>query len=47
MITKHPWFGPKRAQGGHAFGLRPTHFPIGNWPRLIDAWLDTIGMTSK
>ena len=35
------------AQGGHAFGLRPTRFPISNWPRLVDAWLGTIGMTPK
>ena len=34
------------AQGGHAFGLRHTQFPITNWPRLVEAWLRTIGMTS-
>lgn len=32
------------AQGGHAFGLRPTKFPITGWPRLVEAWLGTIGM---
>jgi acetyl esterase/lipase len=35
------------AQGGHAFGLRPTKFPITRWPDLVDAWLQTIGMTPK
>jgi acetyl esterase/lipase len=35
------------AQGGHAFGLRPTQFPITDWPRLFQTWLQTIGMTSK
>jgi len=33
------------AQGGHAFGLRRTQFPITGWPRLAEAWLRTIGMT--
>jgi acetyl esterase/lipase len=32
------------AQGGHAFGLRPTKFPVTNWPRLVETWLQTIGM---
>jgi acetyl esterase/lipase len=32
------------AQGGHAFGLRPTRLPITRWPRLVEAWLNTIGM---
>jgi acetyl esterase/lipase len=32
------------AQGGHAFGLRKTKFPITDWPRLVDVWLRTIGM---
>ena len=35
------------AQGGHAFGLRRTQFPIAGWPRLAEAWLRTIGMLSK
>jgi acetyl esterase/lipase len=35
------------AQGGHAFGLRPTKFPVGNWPQLVEVWLRTIGMTSE
>ncbi|HKT28275.1 alpha/beta hydrolase [Dyella sp.] len=32
------------AQGGHAFGLRPTQLPITEWPKLVDTWLQTIGM---
>lgn len=32
------------AEGGHAFGLRRTRFPITGWPRLVEAWLGTIGM---
>jgi acetyl esterase/lipase len=35
------------AQGGHAFGLRRTDLPITRWPRLVEAWLKTIGMVSK
>ncbi len=35
------------AHGGHAFGLRPTKLPITKWPRLVETWLDTIGMASK
>jgi len=31
--------------GGHAFGLRPTKLPITGWPRLVERWLGTIGMT--
>jgi len=34
-------------QGGHAFGVRPTEFPISNWSQLVETWLGTIGMTSK
>ena len=34
------------AQGGHAFGLRNTKFPITGWPQLVEVWLRTIGMTS-
>ena len=34
------------AQGGHAFGLRRTNLPITEWPRLVEKWLRTIGMTS-
>jgi acetyl esterase/lipase len=32
------------AQGGHAFGLRRTKFPITAWPQLVETWLATIGM---
>ncbi len=32
------------AQGGHAFGLRPSKLPIAEWPRLVETWLRTIGM---
>jgi acetyl esterase/lipase len=35
------------AQGGHAFGLRPTKFPITQWPPLVEKWLATIGMLSQ
>ncbi len=32
------------AQGGHAFGLRKTNLPIGQWPMLVERWLHTIGV---
>ena len=32
------------AQGGHAFGLRRTNFPVTAWPQLVETWLGTIGM---
>jgi acetyl esterase/lipase len=32
-------------KGGHAFGLRQTSLPITAWPRLLENWLDTIGIT--
>ena len=35
------------AQGGHAFGLRPTNLPVSKWPRLVDTWFATIGMTPQ
>lgn len=35
------------AQGGHAFGLRRTKFPITGWPQLVLRWLGTIRMTSE
>jgi len=35
------------AQGGHAFGLRRTKFPITGWPQLVETWLGTIGMNSE
>jgi acetyl esterase/lipase len=31
-------------EGGHAFGLRPSKFPITEWPRLAEAWLRSIGI---
>ena len=34
------------AEGRHAFGLRPTKFPITAWPKLVETWMQTIGMTS-
>jgi dipeptidyl aminopeptidase/acylaminoacyl peptidase len=35
------------AQGGHAFGLRRTEFPITRWPQLVETWLRTIEMISE
>ena len=35
------------AQGGHAFGLRRTKFPITGWPQLVEPWLGTIGIISE
>jgi acetyl esterase/lipase len=35
------------AQGGHAFGLRPTRYPITHWPVLVERWLKTIGMIQE
>jgi acetyl esterase/lipase len=35
------------AQGGHAFGLRRTKFPVTAWPELVETWLRTIGMISE
>ena len=35
------------AQGGHAFGLRPTKYPITAWPMLVETWLRTIGIISQ
>ena len=32
------------AEGRHAFGLRPTKFPITRWPSLVETWLQTIAM---
>jgi len=31
------------AEGGHAFGVRPTKLPIGRWPQLVEQWLQSIG----
>jgi len=35
------------AEGGHAFGLRRTELPITEWPKLVERWLPTIGITPK
>jgi acetyl esterase/lipase len=35
------------AEGGHAFGLRQTHFEITHWPTLVEKWLKSIGMLEK
>ncbi len=35
------------AEGKHAFGLRPTKYPITRWPQLVETWLRTIGMISE
>ncbi len=35
------------AEGGHAFGLRRTKFPITEWPALAEKWLRTIGMIAE
>lgn len=35
------------ADGGHAFGLRRTKFPVTNWPLLVETWLGTIGVVSN
>ena len=35
------------AQGGHAFGLRRTKFPITAWPQLLETWLGTIGVIPR
>jgi len=35
------------AEGGHAFGLRATKFPVTRWPQLMETWLRTIGMLSE
>jgi acetyl esterase/lipase len=35
------------AQGGHAFGLRRTRFPVTAWPELVETWLGTLGMIAE
>jgi len=35
------------AQGGHAFGVRPTKSPITGWPQLVETWLGTIGIVQE
>lgn len=34
-------------KGGHAFGLRPTEFPVTRWPQLVETWLTTVGVLPK
>lgn len=35
------------AQGGHAFGLRPTKLAVTKWPQLVETWLGTIGIIPR
>jgi acetyl esterase/lipase len=32
------------SQGGHAFGLRRTKFPVTGWPQLVETWVETLGI---
>ncbi len=32
------------AQGGHAFGVRSSRFPVSHWPMLVEEWMRTIGL---
>ena len=32
------------AEGGHAYGMRPTALPISTWPQAVETWLHTIGI---
>ena len=32
------------SHGGHALGLRRTHFEITKWPKLVEQWLKSIGI---
>jgi len=34
------------AEGGHAFGLRRTKYPVTAWTQLAEVWLRTIGVTA-
>ncbi len=34
------------AEGGHAFGLRRTKYPVTAWTQLVEVWLRTIGVTA-
>jgi acetyl esterase/lipase len=34
------------AEGKHAFGLRPTQYPITRWPELVETWFRTIGLVA-
>jgi len=35
------------AQGGHAFGLRPSKLPVSGWLQLVEQWLGTIGILPR
>jgi acetyl esterase/lipase len=35
------------ADGGHAFGLRPTRFAATGWPVLVETWLHGLGMLPR
>ncbi|MDP1574677.1 MAG: alpha/beta hydrolase [Coxiellaceae bacterium] len=35
------------ATGGHAFGLRRTHFAITQWPQLAETWLQSMRMLPR
>ncbi len=35
------------AQGGHGFGLREKKLPVSGWPRLVETWLETIGVLQQ
>ena len=30
-------------KGGHGYGLRPSEFPVSDWPKLCGAWLKSMG----
>ncbi len=34
------------AEGGHAYGMRPTALPISTWPQSAETWLHTIKILS-
>lgn len=35
------------AEGGHGYGLRKSNLQVTQWPALVEAWLETIGMRAK
>jgi acetyl esterase/lipase len=35
------------AEGGHAFGIQPSKWPISQWPNLVEIWLTTIGVVAR
>ncbi len=35
------------AQGGHAFGLRPSPLAVSHWPRLAQTWMAGLGIIPK